>query len=137
MGTPLSGRDGRYPARVDHPGRQYHNPHPTAAEERALLRRNYLLLQTGQAALGLIGPDLLGIAVEPRPDAIVLHFAVAVRTTEVQEDIDDIIGKLDAFLAGGPEQLSQITAQIHIGQPDTTWPGHSHALLHIAKPKAQ
>jgi len=137
MGKSLFDREGRYPARVDHPGRQYYNPHLTAAEERTLLRRNYLLLQTGQAALGLIGPDLLGIAVEPRPNAVVLHFAVAVRTTEVQEAIDDIIGELDAFLAGGPEQHSQIIAQIHIGQPDATWPGRSHALLHLAKPKAE
>ncbi|MCX5152206.1 hypothetical protein OHB36_36710 [Streptomyces sp. NBC_00320] len=120
---------------MDHPARQYYNPQLTEAEERDLLRRNYLLLQTGQATLGLIGPNLLGIAVELRPDAIVLHFAIAARTAEVEEDIDDIIFELEVFLGGGPEQHSEITTELHIDQPGATWPGHRHALLHLAKPE--
>ena len=56
---------GPIPLRVDHPARQYFNPHLTAAEERTLLRRNYLLLTAGQAAPGLIGSGIFGIAVEP------------------------------------------------------------------------
>jgi hypothetical protein len=119
---------------MDHPARQYYNPSLTAGEERTLLRRNYLLLQTGQAALGLIGPDMLAIAVEAQPDAIVLHFAVAAHTTEIGEDIDDIAFELEALLVGGPEHLSGITTRIHLGQPDNTWSGGSHALLYRAKP---
>jgi hypothetical protein len=105
---------------VDHPARQYYNPHLTAAEERALLRRNYVLLQTGQAALGLIGPNLLGIAIELRTDAIVLHFAISTHTAEVDEEIEDIFFELDALLSGGPEDLSELSTQIHVGQPDDT-----------------
>ncbi|MFB8062509.1 hypothetical protein ACFC6U_40900 [Kitasatospora purpeofusca] len=59
---------------MHNPGRQYYRPNLTAAEERALLRRNYLVLMTGQATLGLIAEDI-GIAVEGRPDIVVLHFA--------------------------------------------------------------
>lgn len=86
-------------------------------EERVLLRRNYLLNQTGQAALGLIGPHLRGIAVEPRPDAIVLHFAITARTAEVEEDLDDIIFELEVFLGGGPEHVrrSQLRSML-VGQ---------------------
>ncbi|KOV13324.1 hypothetical protein ADK60_29975 [Streptomyces sp. XY431] len=65
---------------MHNPGRQYYRPNLTAAEERALLRRNYLVLMTGQATLGLIAEDMLGIAVEGRPDTVVLHFAVTART---------------------------------------------------------
>lgn len=122
---------------MDHPARQYYNPVISAADERALLRRNYLLIQAGQAALGLIGPDLLGIAIEPRPGAIVLHFAIGVRTPEVQEDLDDIVFELEAFLGGGPEQRSDVTVEIHVGQPDATWSGRPHALLFLAKPEVQ
>ncbi|MEV4613057.1 hypothetical protein AB0K43_10695 [Kitasatospora sp. NPDC049258] len=104
---------------------------------RALMRRNYLLLQTGEAALGLIGPDLLGIAVEPGPDTIVLHFAVTAGTAEVQECLDDITFELQALLVGGPEQSSEIITTIHLGAPDAAWPGHSHALLHLAKPGSE
>ncbi|WP_326790578.1 hypothetical protein [Streptomyces sp. NBC_00151] len=121
---------------MDHPARQYYNPQLTADEERVLLRRNYLLNQTGQAALGLIGPHLRGIAVEPRPDAIVVHFAITARTAEVEEDLDDIIFELEVFLGGGPEQRSEITAEVHVGRTDATWPGRRHALLYVAKPEA-
>ncbi|WP_330309757.1 MULTISPECIES: hypothetical protein [unclassified Streptomyces] len=118
---------------MDHPAQQYYNPHLTAVEERTLLRRNYLLLQTGQAALGLIGPGMLGMAVEARSDVVVIHFSIATRTSELEEDIDDIVFELEAFLGGGPEQHSQIASQVHVGQPDGTWPGRSHALLYLAK----
>ena len=127
----------RYPSTVDHPARQHYNPHLAPAEERALLRRNYLLLQAGQATLGSIGANLLGIAVEPRTDAVVLHFAIAAHTTEVDEDIEDIFLELDALLSGGPEEHSTLKTQIHVGQPDDTWAGRSHALLYLAKPTSQ
>jgi hypothetical protein len=128
----------RYPAGVDHPAQQYYNPHLTADEERTLLRRNYLLLMTGQAALGLIGPDIFGIAVEPRADAVGLHFAVADCTPEVGEDIQDIADDLEVFLGGGPDQRSRILTHIHVGRPDAAWPGRAHALLYIAKqPEAE
>ncbi|MFF3215511.1 hypothetical protein ACFYYB_33370 [Streptomyces sp. NPDC002886] len=89
-----------------------------------------------QAALGLIGPILPGIAVEPRPNAIVLHFAITARTAEVEEDIDDIVFELKAFLGGGPEQHSEITTEVHVGGTVATWPGRQHALLYLAKPEA-
>jgi hypothetical protein len=122
---------------VDHPAEQYYNPNLTAAEERALLRRNYLVLMTGQAALGLIGADMLGIAVEARSDAVVLHFAVTTRTAEIEEDIEDIAFELQAFLAGGPEQHSRIISRVHVGRPDATWPGRSHALLYLTKAQGE
>ncbi|MFJ4851646.1 hypothetical protein [Streptomyces sp. NPDC088733] len=66
-----------------HPAQQYYNPDLTDEEEGALLRRNYLLLMTAQAALGLIGPDLLGLAVEPRQGEVVIHAAIRKETPEV------------------------------------------------------
>ncbi|MFD3870244.1 hypothetical protein [Streptomyces sp. NPDC058623] len=122
---------------MDHPAKQYYNPQITADEERDLLRRNYLLIQAGQASLRLIGPDLLGIAVEPRPGAIVLHFAVAALTAEVEEDLDDIVFELEVFLAGGPEQHSTITTRVHIGHPHERWFNPPYAVLYLAKTKAE
>lgn len=126
-------RIARYLVGDDHPADLYSNPRLTAAEERALLRRNYLLLQTGQAALGLIGPDILGIAVEPRRDDVVLHFAVAEHTEQVAQDIQDIADDLVVLLNPGPEMLSAIDTQIHVGRPDGSWPGRTHAVLYLAK----
>ena len=119
---------------MDHPAQQYYNPNLTDTEERALLRCNFLLLlQTCQAALGLIGPNMFAIAVEPQTEAVVLHFAVTASTPEIEEDIDDIADELDTFLYGGSEGCSTITTQIHVGQPDDTWPGRSHTLFYLAK----
>jgi hypothetical protein len=117
-----------------HPAQQYYNPDLTEDEERALLRRNYLLLQTSQAALGLISADILALAVEPRPDAVVIHAAVSRDTPEIAEDLTDIAADLEACLSGGPDQNSTITTQVHIGPPDATWPGYTQALLYVAKP---
>lgn len=119
---------------MTHPAQQYYNPDLSDGEERALLRRNYLLLMTGQAASRLIGPDLLGLAVEPRQGEVVIHAAIRRETPEVLEELDDIAGDLDGFLQGGLEAKSAITRRVHIGPPDaTTWPGFAHALLCIAK----
>jgi len=100
-----------------------------------MLRRNYLLLQAGQAALGLIGRDLLGLATEPRPEEIVIHAAVARETAELSEDLRDMAAELDGFPAGEPESHSAIVARVHVGRPEATeWPGFQHALLYLAKP---
>jgi hypothetical protein len=119
---------------VTHPAQQYYNPDITAEQERALLRRNYLLLQISQAARGLISREILGIAVEPRPEAVVIHAAVSQETPALAEDLSDIVFELEALLGGGPEQRSLITTQIYVGQPDPTWPGFTHAVLYQAKP---
>ncbi|MCX5409911.1 hypothetical protein OHA37_39490 [Streptomyces sp. NBC_00335] len=122
---------------MDHPARRYYNPEITATEERDLLRRNYLLIQTLQASLGLIGPDVLAIAVEPRPEEVVLHFAVAELTAEVEEDVEDIVFELTVFLAGGPEQRSKITTELHVGDPHATWHSRRYAMLYRTKIKTE
>ncbi|MBG6139010.1 hypothetical protein [Longispora fulva] len=113
---------------------EYVNLDLTPDQLRTLQRRNYLLLQVGQAALGLIGREIEGIAVEPRPGSIVLHVAVTRETPEVVEDIDDIVFELEAFLGGGPEQSSHIVTRIHVGSAGEGWDGRKFDLLYLAKP---
>lgn len=118
--------------RMDHPAQQYYNPQLGADEEKALLRRNFLLLMTGQAALGLIGPGILGIAVEPRAQAVVIHVAALQDTAELAADIAEIVAELEAYLYGGPEGDSIVSSALSIGPPDSNWLGQ-HAPLYIAK----
>ncbi|MEU8074899.1 hypothetical protein AB0B31_05570 [Catellatospora citrea] len=124
---------GLHSVSTGHPAGQFHHPELNPDQEQTLLRRNYLLLQVGQASLGLIGRDVLGLAVEPRPGGIVLHLAVRQETREVAEDVDDICFELEAFLAGGPEQRSCVSTRIYVGPADKDWPGSAHALLFLAK----
>ncbi|MEY9932556.1 hypothetical protein ABH926_007207 [Catenulispora sp. GP43] len=123
----------RWAAEMPHPAEQYYSPKLSLSEERALLRRNYLLLMTGHAALGLIGPEIRGIAIETRPDDIILHIAATADTETLREDINVITDDLDAYLVSGPEHLTPISTQIHVGQADTSWSGRAHDLLYLAK----
>ena len=127
----------RWAAEMPHPAEQYYSPHLSLAEERALLRLHYLLLQTGQAALGLIGPDILGIAIEPRFDEAILHVSATAHTETLDEDVNDILDDLIALLASGPERLTRISTQIHVGAADLSWPGRSYPLLYLAKPETE
>ncbi|MGX1809433.1 hypothetical protein ACWIGI_27250 [Nocardia sp. NPDC055321] len=119
---------------MGHPGSQYYNPDLTPNEIDTLLRTNYLLLQVSQAALGLISSEIVGMAVEPRPGAVVIHVAARRETPALAEDLDDIVGDLEAFLSGGPEQNTVIITEVHLGWPDATWTGGSYAPFYIAKP---
>ncbi|MEC3958886.1 hypothetical protein VMT65_38035 [Nocardia sp. CDC153] len=119
---------------MGHPGSQYYNPDLTPNEIDTLLRTNYLLVQASQAALGLISSEIVGMAVEPRPGAIVIHVAATRETPALAEDLDDIVSDLHALLSGGPEQNSVITTQVHLGWPDATWHSGSYAPFYIAKP---
>lgn len=51
----------------------------------------------------------------------------------MDEDLADITADLDAYLSHGPEHLTSISVQIHVGMADATWPGKAHALLYLAK----
>lgn len=133
MSTNLLRRLVRWASEAPHPAEQYYSANLSLSEERDLMRRNYLLLQTGQAALGLIGPEVIGIAVEARPDEIVIHVAVTEVTEAVDEDVAELALGLELLLNSGPEQLTNISTVIHLGPPDPAWPGHAHDILYRAK----
>lgn len=119
---------------MPHPADQYYAPNRPRDEVRAQLRRDQLRLRACQASLGLVGRDVLGLAVEPRQDEVVLHAAVVRETPEAVRDLHDIAAELKLLLVGGPDDRSDITTQVHVGLPcPATWPGHDHALVYLAK----
>jgi hypothetical protein len=119
---------------VQPPGKSsYYDPNLSPEEWRALARRNFLVLMAGQAALGLISPDVVGVAVEPGTDEVVLHVAVLRRTPELHEDLNDLVGDFEGLLYGSPEPWSKVTLKVYEGPPDAAWPGRSHALVFMAK----
>ncbi|MTE21435.1 hypothetical protein F0L17_20425 [Streptomyces sp. TRM43335] len=119
---------------MPHPADRYYAPNLTPDEVRAQLRRDHLLLRACQASLGLVGRDVLGLAVEPRPGEVVLHAAVVRETPDAVRDLHDIASELKLLLVGGPDDRSDITTQVHVGLPcPASWPGHDHALVYLAK----
>ena|ERR1051325_8695317 len=75
------------------------NPDLSDGEREQLERENFAVLMMNQALLGRIPPDVLGVARRLRPDCLQVCFAVRLITEEINEEIDDILGELDAFYA--------------------------------------
>ena len=87
-----------------------------------LLWQHYVHAQVGAASLGLIGEELLAIAVQIGEGSVTLHVVVSQRTDEVLEDIDDICFDLDVLLDGH----TKITAEVSVGfDADSAW-RHRH-----------
>jgi hypothetical protein len=58
---------------------------------------NYVVVQAVQASLGLIRPDVLGIAVEARADGVTFQVALFRGSTQADEDVEDIVFEFDAL----------------------------------------
>ncbi|MFE3195285.1 hypothetical protein ACFXHA_40230 [Nocardia sp. NPDC059240] len=81
-----------------------------------------------QATLGWVSPDVRAISVDVADhDEVKVNFAVRGRTVRVEEDIEEIVGDLDAALQG---QYS-ITPMIFVGTPDESWPGRQARLIFL------
>jgi hypothetical protein len=101
--------------------------------ESQLERENGLVLDAMQASLGLISAKIYAISVARGVEVIVMHFAVAELSVDVEEDVDDILFELDA-LRGGTEKIE---ASVHVGFPDGAWSGRSGRLFYLApEPRA-
>ena len=95
----------------------------------ALGRENFLVLQTLQASLGLISPEISGISIQLDGERIVLYFAVRHGAAELEEDVEDIIFELDALLGG----KIPLEARVYEGRPNSDWPGRQYRLIYLAK----
>jgi hypothetical protein len=91
---------------------------------------NHVVLMTTQAMLGLISPAITAVAIDAKPDHVIVYFAVNGLTDGVREDIEEIVTDLDAFLV--PATL-EVAHEIFDGPPDENWPGHSQRVVFLAK----
>ncbi len=70
------------------------------ADQAALDWSNYVVGEAVQASLGLIGPEVLGIAVEVQKSGMTFHVTLVKQTTQADEDIEDMVFEFDARTAG-------------------------------------
>ena len=66
--------------------------------ESALGWENYVVAQVAQSMLGLLAPEVRAVACRFQDEVVEIHFALPVRTPELNEDIDDICFELDVLL---------------------------------------
>ena len=104
-------------------------------EERKT-RENLVVLYITQAMLGLISPSVRAVAVDACRDRLMVHFAVKDDSTQLREDIEDILGDLDALLYNEriPDEWT-ISHEVHVGAPDEHWPGcHARRVFEVKVP---
>jgi hypothetical protein len=98
-------------------------------------RENLVVLYLTQAMLGLVSSNMRAVAVDVKHDRLVVHFAVGEDTPEIRDDVEDILGDLDALLAN--ENLPDdwlIESAIYRGGADADWPGRAFRRIYEAKP---
>lgn len=96
----------------------------------SLERENVLVLQTVQALIGLISSNMQAISIQLEDERVIVHFAVRRITSELEEDIDDIIFELDALIPG----WMTAEAQVYVGKPDSNWIGRNFRKVYMEKP---
>ncbi|GGO60922.1 hypothetical protein [Nonomuraea cavernae] len=76
-----------------------------------------MALHAVQALLGLISSDVIAVAVRVEKDRFVLTFWVRRRTSELDDDIDQVVFELDAMFS---DEHPLIEPEVHEGTPDPT-----------------
>ncbi|MFC7899745.1 hypothetical protein ACFUV1_06275 [Streptomyces griseoincarnatus] len=95
-----------------------------------LQRVNDIALTAVQALLGLISSDVVAVAVAAEREKVLLSFWVRRHTAEIDEDIADAIGDLEAFLH--PE-IPPIESRVLVGMPDAATTQPNERMIYWAK----
>lgn len=91
---------------------------------------NWALLMTLTASQGLIGPLVRAVAVEATADRIVVHVCVEAETAVFTDDLQDLIGDLEAQAANA-DPMPVVELRVEIGHPGPDWSGSSHRRLYL------
>lgn len=110
--------------------------HSAVLREDLKSRENVFVLYLTQALLGLVSSNLRAVAAEVRPPRAVVHFVFEQLRPDDAEDVEDILGDLDALL-GNEDALDvdEISSMVHVGQPGADWPGAAFRRVYEAKPR--
>jgi hypothetical protein len=97
--------------------------------ESSLSFENKLVLDTVQAALGLISPEMRAISIVVESSRVVVHVAVHESTAQVVEDVEDLVFELQAL----QEKALTVESVIFEGPPHAGWSGNSGRRIYVAK----
>lgn len=95
-----------------------------------LERVNGIALTAVQALLGLISSDVVAVAVTLEEGRVLLSFWVRRHTAEIDEDIADAIGDLEAFLH---PDAPLIEPRVMVGAPEAAALGPHERMIYWAK----
>lgn len=93
---------------------------------------NFVLLQALQSSQGAIGPTIRGIAIEAGPQRVIVHACVSHRDETDYRELQDMVSDLMYSLEYLCEPPPNVSLSLHVGQTDSSWPGHNHRRLFLA-----
>lgn len=105
--------------------------HPDA-EQRKLARENSIVLMALQASLGLVGPDVRGMAVEAGEDRVTFHVALTQRSARSDEDLDDLLFEFEALTWGMVRGGFALDTVVTVGDTGPAWSGHPWRRIFLA-----
>ncbi len=109
------------------------NPELSPQERAQLDRENVAVLMVGQALLGMISPNILGVAVDASdPLYLTIHFAIRELDDELQQDIDDISGDVYGWYG---QDIDEVFVKIAVGPLSDVWEGNGHRQVFRMKPE--
>lgn len=90
-----------------------------------------------QASQGLIGPEVLGVSVEAKPEEIVVHVCLREENEAVTEDLDDLMSEFDALQVGTVEPEVRVSIVKYLGNTDRRWPGYLHRRIFLVNDRVR
>ena len=96
----------------------------------ALEWENHVVQMVGQALLGLVSPEMRGVAVEIDGETVTVHFASTQLDGERQEDIDEVVAEVEGYL--WPD-TQDVRSRTFCGSSGPGWAGRQHRLVYLAK----
>jgi hypothetical protein len=93
---------------------------------------NRVVLQLVEALLGLITPEMRGVAIEFDGDDLVVHVAVSETFDGLVADVEEVVAELEGGLwPSSPE----VSSRVYVGSAANNggWAGRQHRLVYLAK----
>lgn len=93
--------------------------------------QNQVLLEALQASQGLIGPSVLGLAIEAGYDLVVLHACVSFEHAEDLEDLKELAADLSDALESYTSPAPAVELRVQVGETDQSWSGYQQRRLYL------
>jgi hypothetical protein len=103
----------------------------------ALDWENEALLLVLQASQGLMAPEIDAVSVQALPDSIVIHACHREASDAVAEDLNDLVGEVEALLIGITGPMVDIRVSVHVGATDAGWPGYRYRRRFLIHPRVR
>lgn len=83
---------------------------------------DFNVIEVIDASVGLLSPHVTALSIETDRDSVTVYVAMTAHDDPDAEDLDDLMGDLDALLDSWIER----ELRVHVGDDDEPWEGHGH-----------